>query len=1082
MRPPTNTTSRTAAPGAAGQGRRTGPRAPRGNRRRGGSLGRRGAAAFLLLLVAVPPTLLLLLTGNPLDPPVALRGTSALQQQLDDATIVYLLAVAVWLVWLHLLGCLLTETLQQARGSRIRMPLPRLMFGANALLASHLMAALLMSGSHVSFTPAPSNAAVVTTQLAHPPTRAVLPADRSQLFSASPDDGLSGGTSVTPTPPGRTKAPITCRVLPPHGRHHDTLWDIAERHLGDGTRWRDIYALNEGRVMPDGQRLTRASLIRPGWILQLPTDATALPVDAVVATDTLDTAGRPAAADTRLATPRQAPAEASDETPGELPREDQLKAVPKGEPRTVPDPVGDVAEQPERASRPAPALSPLVHDEPAAPTAATPPPAATPHGASQAPAAVSTPSTSRGSTPAMSHETSNGERSITGPTGHDSVVAETAVGAGLLGLAGVGLVAALTRRRKVAARRRPPGTRPATPAPELLELEAQLRRDARSAQDIAAAVRLAALLCARHDPALELAAVWHHSDDSLELIPASTPGIVPSAPAPFLATDRGWLLPPEAQRFLFVTTRSRTVDMRLTEELEQSDDPFPLLLLAGQQDGSTCLVNLRHFHAVNLTRRTGAATDTGDVAARLHPSVPAVVAGWVQQLSGAPWAEFCQIVLAPAYAELATGLPNVAVAAPDDLARLTLAAPAHSDGVPPDGEELLVGFTRDQIPPALLTAPPHQTARVTLLFADADLDGCPDVSSWTLHDNGTVAIPGIADSLVPTPVDDERLALILRLLEHAQDPPQASATDPGVRARALDTPATPLPVTDPGDVTAASDEGLDDAAAAPADEAAAPTESASSSPSSDAPAEQEIASPVVRVDVLGPVMVTGTLATLGGTLRQILLYLALHRRAVQPRALWEAIWPDREFNDHSLRSRCNELKRYLHRQLLKDGRAWVLPETVRCDWQEFKALAAGDTGDKVTALALVRGRPFEDFAPDWVHLEGFASEVEATIVDLALEVATDALERGDTMTASVAAAAGVKASPYEERLVQLGIRAAQDRGAHSLARSLHRQLSVVLDEEIEPDDTELRATTQLMADLNYAESLHRYKARRASDT
>jgi DNA-binding SARP family transcriptional activator len=238
----------------------------------------------------------------------------------------------------------------------------------------------------------------------------------------------------------------------------------------------------------------------------------------------------------------------------------------------------------------------------------------------------------------------------------------------------------------------------------------------------------------------------------------------------------------------------------------------------------------------------------------------------------------------------------------------------------------------------------------------------------------------------------------------------------------------------------------------------------------------------VRVDVLGPVMMTGTAAVLGGTLRQVLLYLTMHRRPVQPRALWEAVWPDRDFNDHSLRSRCNELKRYLHRQLLKDGRAWVLPETVRCDWQEFKALAAGDTDSKLTALALVRGRPFEDFAPDWIHLEGFASEVEATIVDLALEVATDALERGDTMTASFAAAAGVKASPYEERLVQLGIRAAEDRGAHSLARSLHRQLTVVLDEEIEPDDNELPSTSRLMADLNYAESLERYRARRATDT
>jgi hypothetical protein len=460
------------------------------------------------------------------------------------------------------------------------------------------------------------------------------------------------------------------------------------------------------------------------------------------------------------------------------------------------------------------------------------------------------------------------------------------------------------------------------------------------------------------------------------------------------------------------------------------------------------------------------------------------------------------MLLAPSYADLALTYPACATAGPDDLTRLATALP---DSTTPEGAEFVAGFRPDQLPSAALER--ARTSRATLavmLVGHTSSDVTTSIAAgeeWTLRSDGTVTIPRVAESIVPRPLDDEHLELVRRLLEHAQDPPHAATNDPGLRARALDAPATPLPPAPAppaagpdADAATENDAEIDaEMAAGRNAERDAVARGGARTPGVDTPAvPAEVdasdlnddalqAPPVVRVDVLGPVMMTGTSSTLGGTLRQILLFLALHRRPVPPLALWEAVWPDREFNDHSLRSRCNELKRYLHRQLLKDGRSWVLPETVRCDWQEFKALAAGGHDDKVTALALVRGRPFEDFAPDWVHLEGFYAEIEATIVDLALEVATDALERGDTMTASFAAAAGAKASPYEERLVQLGIRAAQDRGAYSLARSLHRQLTAVLDDEIEPDDTELPGTTRLMADLNYAES-RQFRDAKRSDT
>ena len=1100
---------------------------------------RLGASVLTALLIVVPPAVLLQFTGNPLNPPGTLRSTSAFQQQIDDHAVVYLVALAIWLYWLHLLGCFITQTLQQAWGSNIRMPLPRLLFGANALVASHLVAAILLSGSGSTLTPAPHIPTVVSTWQ---PASADPTSSGTTTLPSEADLELLATAATTPARPTGAKSTaatsyISCRVLPPHGGHHDTMWGIAERHLGDGMRWRDIYALNEGRVMPDGQRLTRASLIRPGWILHLPADAIALPIDTVVHPADTDvpaikhatTQGKEhsgVAADappgrhglpavTKAATPPQASAQATAQA-SEQASPPASTEVPTGafgaDLPLRPLPQVDGGEHSQQSSGPAlasPSASPAPTER------GTEEVIASEHPAQLRPAAAGDTQTD--------HQTDN-------QTDHQ---AETVAELGLLGLAALGLVAPLTRRRKVAARRRPRGTRAATPAAELLGLEAQLRREARSAQDLSAALRLALLRAAHpvgtNDPTEQgtaalvedLIAVWHHPDDSFEFVLASH--TAPSglqdgaaslaAPPPFVPTGLGWLLPAEARRFLFATTRTKTSDDRLREALEHHDDPFPLLLPVGSHEGSACLINLAW---------TGAVALVGDAAA-----VPAVIAGWALQLAGAPWAGNCRVLLAPPYAALTTGLPTLTIAGPDDLARLTaLSQPdvSTSTMAEPDADaELFVGFRPSQLPTtALELASARDTTLALLLEGEPTLDDptlpaslpttLPAVQPWTLHHDGTVTVPGIAEHLMPTPVDAEHLELVHRLLEHAQDPPQAATNDSGLRNRALDTPATPLPpapipaLTNTSEPTSEPDAGLrtDQAAGLDREIAVDATTSgadgkttASAGDNAETPASvtdmapvepQTVAStlqdvpPVVRVDVLGPVMMTGTTATMGGTLRQILLFLALHRRPVPPTALWEAVWPDREFNDHSLRSRCNELKRYLHRQLLKDGRSWVLPETVRCDWQEFKALAAGTTDDKVTALALVRGRPFEDFAPDWIHLEGFYSEIEATIVDLALEVATDALGRGDTMTASFAAAAGAKASPYEERLVQLGIRAAQDRGAYSLARSLHRQLSAVLDDEIDPDDNELPSTTQLMADLNYAESRQRHQANRGTDT
>ncbi|MFE7506886.1 LysM peptidoglycan-binding domain-containing protein [Promicromonospora sp. NPDC057488] len=51
------------------------------------------------------------------------------------------------------------------------------------------------------------------------------------------------------------------------------LFDIAQRFLGDGNRYSEIFELNKGRTQPDGDALMDETVLLPGWVLQMPADA-----------------------------------------------------------------------------------------------------------------------------------------------------------------------------------------------------------------------------------------------------------------------------------------------------------------------------------------------------------------------------------------------------------------------------------------------------------------------------------------------------------------------------------------------------------------------------------------------------------------------------------------------------------------------------------------------------------------------------------------------------------------------------------------------------------------------------------------
>lgn len=97
------------------------------------------------------------------------------------------------------------------------------------------------------------------------------PRTDQQRASADKAGATSGPDAAAPHK--SAKSTKFYRIQPPDGRHHDSLWEIAQRHLDDGRRYKEIYELNKDRLQPDGSRLSLASLIRPGWIVEMPADA-----------------------------------------------------------------------------------------------------------------------------------------------------------------------------------------------------------------------------------------------------------------------------------------------------------------------------------------------------------------------------------------------------------------------------------------------------------------------------------------------------------------------------------------------------------------------------------------------------------------------------------------------------------------------------------------------------------------------------------------------------------------------------------------------------------------------------------------
>lgn len=246
-------------------------------------LGILAVLALAALTVGIPAGLALAF-GLPVPRHLSL---SALTTQLDVGTILKVLAIIVWLAWLQLLWCVVVEIRAAIRNVGVPARVP--MAGPTQSLAHRLVtAALLLFSAAAALSPAlpghmtgPAQPAHSISVSAQGPWQSSPTAGQS--LAGQQGGSQSGGSQATATQ--QATAQDTGQkiyvVRPPAGRYHESLWEIAHNHLGDGRRYREIFELNSGHVQPDGTRLTIASLIRPGWVLRMPADATGPGIETV---------------------------------------------------------------------------------------------------------------------------------------------------------------------------------------------------------------------------------------------------------------------------------------------------------------------------------------------------------------------------------------------------------------------------------------------------------------------------------------------------------------------------------------------------------------------------------------------------------------------------------------------------------------------------------------------------------------------------------------------------------------------------------------------------------------------------------
>jgi len=959
----------------------------------------RGLGATLALLAFVVGVPVALVALAPVYLPDRAPGWGQLWDQVtspDDGSLLLLVLAAVaWITWAAFSASVVVELAASAR--RLRAPSIPLLGGfqrtASRLIAT---AGLLLATATTITAPAPPAAASALVVPLDPPTPA--PAAHTAA-PASP--------STQPAPAATTSTPQITQLPSITVKRGDTLWDIAEHHLGDPLRYTEVRDLNLGRTQPDGRQLRDADWILPGWVLLLPADAT----DANGPT----TATNATAADeaTVVVKPGDTLWDIAAAHLGDGARYPEIADLshgvtqPDGARLTDPDLIrpGWILRLPAEPTTPL-ASTPDLAAEAASPSVADPPtnrPTASPRQAAPPLATVEpTPSADATDEPAAQAISAIDDEA-------EEARPATAWFLGFAALGAVGIVGEIARRRHLQQRARKVGETIPLPGPGSPAAAAERTLRAAVAPVSIDAIRATLTNLAHRcfDAGRDLPRIGallldeHH----LRLV------LVDDAPDPvasFSAPDqRTWV--------------AATADIAAEQLIDDPDqaNPYPLLVVLGHTDDATVILNLEAAGTLAIVGDDTSADEvlralvmeaaTSDLASQLavHVDEP------LTDMEGA--FEDFRLRATDAHddrtrieADIAAGLAD---AGHDDTLQL------RGDG---DAADLWLPYV--YVEHTLRAAPSAPWSGVVTITRQP-------TDAWTIQ----VSADGSA-RLEPLGIDYQPQRLTA---EHAEQ-----------LRTVLVTSLPPEPRRTPEELTTALAEDV--TALALANPPAPPLE------------EDE---PQVSIDVLGPIQFRGlppTAKRLTPRMKELLVYLALHGPTTGT-DLEDVLW-DGERVQHGTRATLAYRTRdRVGKDVLpkaSDDGVFQLGPMVTTDWARFQHLIAdalaSDGQERIDcltgALDLVRDRPFRGIGGGqfpWADYD--IQQMTSAIADAAHLLARLLHESGRHREALDAAMRGLSIEPFSESLQLQAVTATEAAAGPDAARRLRQRFTtemVKLDPEL----------------------------------
>lgn len=211
-------------------------------------------------------------------------STEWLTSPSSSEAILGILAFVVWVAWAHFVVCLVVEAIAERRHRGMAPNVPGGGVGTQALARRAIAAIALIAGTAAATvgpasaaTGGPETGATSTSVVAQSSvaTSAANAAQANSLADTVVRGALPGADQLLNATEQDVAEGVTTyyEVKPPDGRNYDTMWDIAERYLGSGIRYKEVWELNKHLTQADGRALQNADLIHPGWVLKLPNDA-----------------------------------------------------------------------------------------------------------------------------------------------------------------------------------------------------------------------------------------------------------------------------------------------------------------------------------------------------------------------------------------------------------------------------------------------------------------------------------------------------------------------------------------------------------------------------------------------------------------------------------------------------------------------------------------------------------------------------------------------------------------------------------------------------------------------------------------